>query len=134
MTRDTQPSKVETAALSWIRARIERDRLHDERAKFLCVHEPVPQDESLDAGGQVAPQQNGRACWKGHHEPETEHGGGEWVTERDPDEWCEPCKARQLVHVRYVAARHLTRGRLGALNRVCRAAVAALAQEGSVPP
>lgn len=116
-------SAIERLAMRWIEARVERDRLYKLRATFLCEHEPAPMDESPEAGGVMAQPRTGNACWKGHREEGDFPGENHWVAEREPFDWCEPCKARQQVHEQSVKARHVTTARLAALHRVCRAAL-----------
>lgn len=127
-------SAVEQAAMRWIEARIERDRLEKERDGILCAHEKIVEHSETGLFGlppYTWEAREGTACWKGHYADEDRHGVDRgWVTHREPEEWCEPCKARQALHERYRKARYLTTGRLGALNRVCRTAYKAPPAKG----
>ena len=109
--------KAGEAGARWIRARDERDRLEKERNEILCKDERMLSAAAED-GGVGWMYRSGDACWKGRREQHDE-GGSEWVTNREPDEWCENCKRRTELHQQYVRARARAASLRGALTRAC---------------
>lgn len=127
---------IERLAMRWIEARVEKERLRDERNATLCVHEKIvthhaPGDARFGIRGSSWDFREGDACWKGRHEDDGE-GNSAFVTNRDRDdgEWCERCIERDRLNTEFKAARARQTARMGALTRACRREHAALASQG----
>lgn len=100
---------IEAIARRFVAARREARRLKALCASFVCDRE---------AKGEYSPDAHTpRPCWKASYvAPEPETGAGGWDTEIDPDEWCDPCKAREVARLQLRHARRSAAGLLSALT------------------
>lgn len=108
---------VADLGVRWIRARDERLCLEKARNEILCVNERMEFEPGTTAGGGWM-YRSGDACWKGRFE-RCDESSAVWVTNREPDEWCENCKRRAEIHAQYVRARNRSTSLRGALTRAC---------------
>jgi len=97
---------IAAAALRWDSTQRERERLTAERGKLEC--ERVTTYAPMDGQYWEVP----KPCWK------TE----EWDYHKNPAEherWCEPCRQRQTLHRRVLAAGRKAGAHRAALRRMC---------------
>ena len=106
--RDGQAAYVAEAAIAWDQARREAARLRHDRASLKCEHEAEAEyNEHGYVTADAVP-----ACWR--HTWQDQHGRDC----RPPmDEWCEPCRERQRVHVEYTKAVAKRQGLMRGLQR-----------------
>ena len=109
---------IESIALGWMRARLEREQLQQQRDSLLCEHE---RGGALIVGlVQDGPAADGdaRPCWKTKCIGADDNGTAYYRQHRSP--MCPACTKRQELHVQLRGARAREGARRGALTRACR--------------
>lgn len=120
---------IEQLAISYVTARDEHRRLKRGRAAIYCAYEvdptatpPIGFDDLVD-DSYIQQGPTGTPCWKTiTEEVEGPFGPEPWSsTYRDPPDWCEPCRRRQLIHDQLKPAQRRMAGCMAALTAAVRA-------------
>lgn len=104
-------TSIESIARNLVAARAEARRLKLLCASLVCLREAA----AYEAADNTA--HTPRPCWKPNWEDYDREtgGGGEWYPDVEPDEWCEPCKAREVARLQLKRERRRAAGLLSAL-------------------
>ena len=102
---------VASAALAMEDERLEVARLRKLRTSYECEVEAPPEPE-VGFSGELP-------CWKRWDSADFDDGRG-MITERlEQEEWCQPCRDREVAHIAYGVARKRLSAATMRLARTC---------------
>lgn len=125
LTGSTASQAVADSAIEWDQWRRKAAYLRGQRASFKCEHEC---EAEYDDQGRMT-YQGDPACWNNVHQDQ--HGRDCYLP---ADEWCQPCREREIVHKEYRMAVAKRQAYLRGLQRRCCAAVELRKMADAVPP